>query len=198
MAALVQPQGPPRRRITKSAEMLTDNILRCKSPTYYNVGRAWIILGYHQAPKPTVVEFIGDVGALWKRQATLTTLRGRRARASMLDALRTLGFRDAKWNTNMHELFITANHQDGSWAMLPDPPRGYYNSGKEDAREYLAATAPRAAPTERYFKDTTECITWRELHRYYGFTVRDATGTDVHLRAFPVPRGADSLWHSLS
>jgi hypothetical protein len=80
---------------------LIRDILGCKTPTYYNAGKAWNILGYHgQQQKPTKPTFVREVNELWDYLGPLTTLKARRARAALLDALRTLGFRSPDWSVN--------------------------------------------------------------------------------------------------
>ncbi|KAH6844753.1 hypothetical protein B0I37DRAFT_406391 [Chaetomium sp. MPI-CAGE-AT-0009] len=189
--------GPPRRKVNKSPEKLTSEILACKAPTYYNVGKAWNILGYYQQERPELEDFVEAFNALWNHQKKLKTLKGRRARAYMIDALRTLRFRKSLLHTDKKPgwvLGLTVNDQDGSWFDLPDPPRGGYNYGKSDAREYLAAVAPRATPNEHAARGLIERRTLLPTFQlYYGFGDRDQP-----LRALPVPIGADSLWYSLS
>jgi hypothetical protein len=191
-------RGPPHRKVNKSPEKLTDEILACKTPTYFNVGRAWNILGYYRSPRPTLNDFVVDIEDLWTRQGQDHSLKGRRARASILDALRTLGFRNANWKANTRHLHADVRHQDGSWLTLPDPPRGGNNYGKSDAREYLAATAPPATNFESSHQRHANALTWSDYHRYQGFKVDHAVLGNVFMRAIPVPPGADSLWHSVS
>ncbi|KAK4238328.1 hypothetical protein C8A03DRAFT_33676 [Achaetomium macrosporum] len=100
-----QRHGPHHRNIKKNSPAgITEAILQATAPTYYIARRAWSILGYHCRDKPTMSDFISEVNALWRHQAGCRTLRGRRARAYMLDALRTLGFRGPRWNVNVREL----------------------------------------------------------------------------------------------
>lgn len=192
--------GPPRRPVTKSAATLTADILKCKVPTYYDTKKAWSVLGYHRTPKPLIQDFVPQVNALWGHQAQLRTLKGRRARAYMLDALRTLGFRNGTWNVNVRDLGLDEGDQDGSWASIAGPGMGGRGIWVSDARLYVGATAPRAAPRERGSRDRVEIAMWRDLHRYQGFRVQGPgpERLEFHVRAFPVPKGADSLWHSVS
>lgn len=192
--------GPPHRKTNKSPERLTADILACKRPTYYNVGRAWNILGYYRSPRPTLASFVLDVEALWWRQNNDRSLKGRRARAAMLDALRTLGFRNYRWRANIDRIHLFVGDQDGSWANLPDPPRGGNNYGKSDAREYLAVTAPAPSIREAWELQHYHLTqTWGQYHRYQGFRTRNfSMGQWLLMRAFPVPPGPDSLWHSVS
>jgi hypothetical protein len=96
-------RGPPNRRVASANTpvKLIRDILGCKTPTYYNTGKAWNILGYHgQQQKPTKPTFVREVNELWDYLGPLTTLKARRARAALLDALRTLGFRSPDWSVN--------------------------------------------------------------------------------------------------
>jgi hypothetical protein len=88
--------GPPRRRIDvahNTPEKLVKDILKCKVPTYYNTGKAWNILGYNQQQKPTRADFVRDVDHLWDYLRSLKSLKARRAKTYILDALRVLGYR---------------------------------------------------------------------------------------------------------
>ncbi|KAK3290205.1 uncharacterized protein B0H64DRAFT_453228 [Chaetomium fimeti] len=188
--------GPPRRKVDKSPERLTNEILACRAPTYYNAGKAWNILGYYRQERPGLEDFVEAVDALWDHQAKLTTLKGRRARAYMIDALRTLGFRGAQFHPDRYSLQLAVDDQDGSWSDLPDPPRGGYNYGKSDAREYLAAVAPRASPREPMRMDLhVQEVMLRDFHLFHGFSEIPWVGPK---RALHVPSGADSLWYCLS
>ncbi|KAH6649395.1 hypothetical protein F5144DRAFT_4691 [Chaetomium tenue] len=190
--------GPPKRKVNKSPQRLTADILGCKVPTYYNVGKAWNILGYYEAPRPTLQNFVNDVSALWDHQATLKTPKGRKARAYMLDALRTLGFRNPAFHTERNPLRLEVGDQDGSWADLAAPFRGGNNYGKKDAREYLAAVAPRATPNEPGRRGMIErAILLPDFHLFYGFRYGPEHDHE-QLRALPVPEGPNSLWHCIS
>lgn len=190
--------GPPKRKVNKSPQKLTADILSCKVPTYYNVGKAWNILGYYGAPRPTLQNFVDDVSALWDHQTTLKTPKGRKARAYMLDALRTLGFRNPAFHTERAPLRLEVGDQDGSWGALPAPFRGGNNYGKKDAREYLAAVAPRATPNEPGRRSMIErAILLPDFHLFYGFRYGPEHDHEK-LRALPVPDGANSLWHCIS
>jgi hypothetical protein len=204
--------GPPGRKVNKSPQRLTADILRCQVPAYYSVGKAWNILGYYRSARPTLQGFVDDVTALWDHQATLKTPKGRRARAYILDALRTLGFRNPNFHTERESLRLEVRDQDGSWPDLPDPPQGGNNYGKKDARQYLAAVAPRATRNEPDHKGMIERQTLvPDFHMFYGFRYgheQDVDDLDMlplpeeangdNLRALPVPGGANSLWHCLS
>ncbi|GAB1317053.1 hypothetical protein MFIFM68171_07263 [Madurella fahalii] len=188
--------GPPRRNIfLKTPKQLAEAILGTDSPTYFSTKRAWNTLGYCRMNKPELERFIADINVLWEHQAELKTLQGRKSRASMLDALRTLGFRNPRWSINLPRLDMNPQDQDGSWAQLPGPRFGRRVYG--DAREYLARTAPLPTANERGAKDLAEQAAWKEFHRYQGFQMR-TEGMNFYLRAIPVPKGADSLWHSVS
>jgi hypothetical protein len=192
-----QSNGPHHRNISKkSPSEITEAILQATAPTYCIARRAWSILGYHRQDKPSISDFVCQINALWRHQAACRMLRGRRARAYMLDALRTLGFRSPRWNVNTRELNMRPGDQDGSWKKLPGPRDGPV--GRPDARQYLAATAPPAASTEGEEKQLVDNQLWEDFHRYQGFRVKDAGEREHCLRAIPVPRGADSMWHAIS
>ena len=93
---------------------------------------------------------------------------------------------------------MQAGHQDGSWNSIPRHGAG--TRWVSDARLYLAAAAPSAAPLERAGMAEVEREIWKEFHRYQGFRVmgHGPEGEEFYLRAIPVPKGADSLWHSVS
>jgi hypothetical protein len=192
-----QNNGPHHRNISKkSAAEITEAILQATAPTYYIARRAWSILGYHRQDKPSISDFVCQINALWRHQAACRTLRGRTARAYVLDALRTLGFRSPRWNVNLRELGMRTGDQDGSWKKLPGPRDGPV--GRPDARQYLAATAPSAASTEGEEKQLVDNQLWEDFHHYQGFRVKDVGGREHNLRAIPVPRGANSMWHAIS
>ncbi|KAK4152187.1 hypothetical protein C8A00DRAFT_44733 [Chaetomidium leptoderma] len=194
--------GPPRRTVPVppappgDSSVVTEAILKATGPTYYITKRAWTILGYFGRPKPAMNAFISAVNALWRYQATDRRLRGRSARACMLDALRTLGFRNPRWTVNVAQLWMRPEDQDGSWQQIPGPTGG--TAGRPDARQYLALTAPLAASREDDQKAMADDKIWRDFHPYQGFRMRDSSNTELHLRAIPVPKGADSMWQSIS
>ncbi|KAL2015139.1 hypothetical protein VTK56DRAFT_6205 [Thermocarpiscus australiensis] len=189
--------GPFHRSIRrKTPKQIAEEILKCAIPTYYITKRAWNILEYCRRPKPTTDEFIPQANALWRHQAGLKTLRGRKARAYMLDALRTLGFRNPTWNVNTTELHMRPGDQDGGWNRLPGPGMG--SRGYPDAREYLAAQAPLATDLERGHRFDIENMTWKEFHRYKGLPwwTRVARGSTSGRFLFPeAPTRCGSVSH---
>lgn len=191
--------GPPRRRVDrKTPEQITEEILATQTPTYFNTNRAWSTLGYCWTRKPEEYNFVGEINELWEHQAQVNTLRGRRAGACILDCLRTLGFRNPRWNVNASNLGMESADQGGTWEcwdQLPGPGEG--RRVCRDSRKYLTFKAPKTTRKERRQKDLAERAVWKELHRYQKFMTK-VGNREYHFRAFPVPRGADSLWHSVS
>ena len=199
--AVALQNGPPRRN-GKTAAHITDEILNMKGqPTYFNKRRACDILGYSRSPKPALATFVGEINSLWTTHANLRTRRARRARALMLDALRTLGFRNPYWTVESARLNLDANCSDGGYRALPTPQSVSVQQGVNDAREYLAVTpAPVAAPEEPHWARVVDMVAWRKFHRFQGFTAAMGTAALIErqFRVVHVPQGPDSLWHALS
>ena len=87
---------------------------------------------------------------------------------------------------------LTSDRFRGVWATIPRPGNGRVPFG--DAREYLSAAAPEPPPDGARSRDSRDEITWQDLHRYQGFKASE----DRYYSAISVPKGADSLWHSVS
>lgn len=178
---------------------MIDKILGSKSaPAYYSARRAWNVLGYFRRPKPEFDVFRQQIRMMWTYLNRVKTLRGRRAKAYILDALRALKLRNPKWKITMRELSIQPNDMEIPWNQIPAPCRATRNHPPDDAREYVTAPAPRVTVGELAAMTMVNEKVWERFHRYQGFRVQDAQENDVHLRAIPVPEGPDSLWHSVS
>ncbi|KAK4442677.1 hypothetical protein QBC34DRAFT_479799 [Podospora aff. communis PSN243] len=166
--------GPVSRR-GKTREQITKSILAMKVPTYFNNNRAWNILGYpHNAPrragqagKPTLDDFTSQMRAQWKFLATYQTSRAKRARAYILDALRTFGFRSRLWKVDTQDLHIDRRFSDGTYNGLPDPGRGPRKT-EENAMLYLQTPAPGPSDAEVNQADVEMQRQWRRFHRYQG------------------------------
>ncbi|KAK3986873.1 hypothetical protein QBC44DRAFT_332356 [Cladorrhinum sp. PSN332] len=209
MAAV--PVGPPSATTPANVQSSRDpanprkainDILKLKSnPTYYNVRKAWGILGFStKATKPDTQNLLNQVNALWQAIAAIDTRRSRRARAIMIDALRSLGYRSPLWKASSKTLDV-ANLP----AILPWPPAQNPGWGSNNATHYLGQHAPSTIQFEHWANRQAEKGVWQDYHRYQGFAISGIHGpgpaapdTKIFLRAIPVPKDSDSLWRSVS
>lgn len=204
--------GPPRWRDLTTSE-ITDQILALRSiPSYFNIKRAWVTLGYgNAARKPGEERLCTQINKLWGFHAQVDSIKAKRARGYILDALRTLGFRSPRWEVNSARLNITVMDRHGhpqmggdrrlQWRNVPGPQSG--TTGVGDARDmYDVRIHPMPHPTlnEIDIMRTLEDFAWRKFHRYQGFTARDNDPTHGiwHFRAVHIPEGPNSLWHAVS
>ncbi|KAK3345996.1 hypothetical protein B0T25DRAFT_266865 [Lasiosphaeria hispida] len=214
----------PFHRNNRTVAQITDATLRVVTaankawltgPTYFNTKKAWHVLGYAGRPKPSIEDFCSQVGQLWDFHASPTndfwTLHERRdlvARAYMLDALRTLGFRSPHWVAAL----LTLDLHPG-FACEDGQLYAYFTPGPKEAipvqrtkSSLLLAQNPAPDPSREgpLWAEVAEMWTWRKFHRYQGFTVALAPGGAnkkpqlSRFRAIAVPRGPNSLWHSLA
>ncbi|KAK4230658.1 hypothetical protein QBC38DRAFT_409336 [Podospora fimiseda] len=193
-AANVQSTRDP----TRPAKAI-DDILKLKSyPRYFNFRKAWGILGYSMQQRPDCPNMLNQVNALWLALGQIKTRRSRRARAAIIDALRTLGYHSPLWKASSEEI-DTAHLPTQLVGWPPPQPR---NWGTNDATRYLNQTAPFSLEYEHWASRKVEKRVWEYYHRYQGFCIRDtsvgaAPGAKIYLRAIPVPKDADSLWKSV-
>ncbi|KAK0724252.1 hypothetical protein B0H67DRAFT_101675 [Lasiosphaeris hirsuta] len=228
MAAPASPNvlvGGPFHRNGKSQDLITDGTLRVVNaakksewpagPTYMNTKKAWHVLGYASRPKPDIEDFVRQVNNLWSFHQTTGEPKDRRAmaaRAYMLDALRTLGFRAPHWNAchteNLHLHPSLASDAGQVYQQLRGPKdRIPPNQRAFNSTALLVQNpAPGASDEGGIWAEVAEMRKWREFHRYQGFTVEDPLSNEsanknkklYRFRAIPVPRGPNSLWHSLA
>ncbi|KAK4221997.1 hypothetical protein QBC38DRAFT_490921 [Podospora fimiseda] len=109
--ALLIPEPPPPRLVHFPPNYIALNLPEVMHqivdgryvPSYGNKKRAWHTLGFPTAagsPKPTKENFENWINELWVFLHHDTTLRGRKARAYVLEALKTLGYRSPRWHVD--------------------------------------------------------------------------------------------------
>jgi len=182
---MAQAQGPqgapplilPPARDGKTAEQITDAILGLKCiPTYYDVDRAWVVLGYFRSDKPTLQDFVRNTQDLWSFHVRQNwSRRASQARAYILDALRTMGFVSPHWKVNTRNLFLVEEDSDGRYATLGDPPKRPPRVFK-DGREYIQAQAPDASGNSETLARHLESRQWLRFHRYQVSSAVEYTG----------------------
>ncbi|KAK3319638.1 hypothetical protein B0T19DRAFT_467262 [Cercophora scortea] len=153
--------GGPQKRTGKTRDAIYKDILGSEVlPTFYNRKRARGVLFIQRDPQ----------------HPETTSRRAAKARAYILDGLRTFGFRSPLWSVNttgadMHHLLHPLRN-DGTYS-----------------------------PHDR---ERSQRMMWVRWRRYQGFRVRNpgvplgADGANLYFKAIPVPPGPDSLRHSLS
>lgn len=200
----------PRHRTHKTQWQITRDILKLKlKPTFYNAQRAWNILGYHGVGrKPTEQVFYRQINNLWRFLANedigdscfYVSYKAKKARSCILDALRTLGFWDARWNVDVPDIYLGPEYSVVNWANVPRPRPNGGGTGKGDAREFYTTIATRTRPPPDGIEGRRyqEKILWRRFHRYQGFMAKDEDDAERYFRTIHVPEGPDSLWHSVA
>lgn len=203
--------GPPAYTGKTAAENTAAILGEKRKPTYYQQKRAWVILGYGQARlnRPSLAEFRRNVQALWGQLIRHDKSRdSRKARAYILDAMRTLGFRGMKWSTSSKMIHFTEH--DGTFSLpTTGPGKGVF--GLDDSHAYCQMEAPAAYTEEIHKQGQFETEQWQKYHRYQGFwsvdhdpdrPLDEETGLLQHaaryFRAIHVPEGPDSVWYALS
>jgi len=213
MAAIPVPLPPLRTNLNPDQQVRAIHRIT-KKPTYSSKRRAWTILGFGSTrgrPKPaTSLIFINQVSNLWDIVRTVDSKEAEAARAYILDAFATLGYRNQRWHANMQlmsgliPLGAGVNDGDGTFNTAPGPGAG--NAGDQNAQAWHTLSAPKASPSEPQAADSHFTDLWQRYHRYQGFYALDYTiapnGTVTrqakYFRAIPVPQGPDSLWHAIS
>ncbi|KAK5653006.1 hypothetical protein OQA88_9292 [Cercophora sp. LCS_1] len=202
--------GPSRRG--KTRERILKETLDLKTPVFFNKKTAWCVLGWgRQAANPTEAEFKIGVDALWDRvrphDRSQDTKKSKKVLALILDALRTFDISDRKWHVGTRDLGLRHLNLANIY-----PPGGTPRTGPnriEDAREYLQKDARGTEPWEVDGARNHSAFLWLHYHRYQGFVAAQAlptfnpqtrqnSGSCRQFRAVPVPRGPNSLWHSIS
>ncbi|KAM7196361.1 hypothetical protein V8F33_006270 [Rhypophila sp. PSN 637] len=213
-----QHEGPPlargpRHHVGKTARAITTDIMAEKYlPAFFNNKRTWMILGYGKVTtkntKPDFETFTLDMRAFWAHHVRYDKTRlGRRVRALILDAFRTLGIRSLWWTSSMKSLNITGH--DGTFDLEDvRPGRGDY--AKSNSWAYQRLEPPTCYLQEHHSAGEFEIKQWQKYHRYQGFYVADRNLDDMvnvdgspkyearYFRAIAVPEGPDSLWYALS
>ncbi|KAK3690400.1 hypothetical protein B0T22DRAFT_537074 [Podospora appendiculata] len=216
--------GGPEKRTGKTREQIYKDILSSEVlPTFYNWKRAWGVLGYKISPRsqprehrPHLDVFIQEMIAQWlfiqrdPRHPETTSRRAAKARAYILDGLRTFGFRSPLWSVNSTDMHVLLDRfrNDGTYGVLPGPRAG--RVGTKDTVENteiyrgFRVIAPAMTTFEPHDRERSQRVMWIRWHRYQGFRVRSPgvapgqNGANFYFKAIPVPPGPDSLWHSLS
>ncbi|KAK4170218.1 hypothetical protein QBC43DRAFT_348648 [Cladorrhinum sp. PSN259] len=185
------------RRPNAPRKVINDILKLKSSPTYYHAQKAWAILGFHNKMKPSTRNMLNQLAALWQAIASIKTRRSRTARAHILDALRTLGYRSPLWKASSRALDI--GHVP---AIVPWPPPQVGGWGTNNASQFLSHRAPPTLRYEHWAKRKVERQLWQDYHRYQGFTIAsptpEAPDNKIHLRAIPMPNDSDSLWRSVA
>jgi len=202
--------GPPTRN-GKTKNTIISHIFQLQGiPTYYNVQRAWVILGYRGKPKPAWPVFCGHMNAMWTF-ITPTDIRSRRVRAYILDALRALHCYSEAWNPRTPALALTA-------ANFCDDPALPGLIGGVIAARWAAVPAPllRGQPPDdatcinQYFNLPTLCAplsdagnpsavtSWQRYHPFQEFEAAADGFVNTRFKAIPVPEGPEALWHCVS
>ncbi|KAK5652345.1 hypothetical protein OQA88_10537 [Cercophora sp. LCS_1] len=199
--------------LPKSPQQMVDDINRLKTPTYFCPERAWSVLGWGATPSvmPQAADFQRGVDALWRYIRSVRSRDGNRARAAILDALRTLNIQNRSWHVGTVDLKVS-NLTLTNFTSPPYVLPGTGSRAAEDARDYLATgLTEKVEQAEMDGAKDHSRLLWLRYHRYQGFMAADpewdqhrpAPGVgnmlrERRFRAVPVPHGPNSLWHSLS
>ena len=207
----------PRMYWGKYAHEVRRLILNIKpKPAYFHASRAWNILGYppptkeQKNTKPYDVDwFHSEVKSMWKFLVKHdSTKDGHKARAYILDALNTLGYRLEGFRTSRKELFFHTKGRDQQYLDIEGPTK--LKAGHEvDVFDYVwySNTVPNPIPKDEVDAHQEHVSAqWQRLHRFQGFCAierwQDDDGTENQehrfFRGIPTPEGPDSLWHALS
>lgn len=131
-----------------------------------------------QQPDAFQSQFVRQTNALWNFHSRLQTADAKKARAYMLDALRTLGFRSPRWHVGLPRLRMTEmdrRENPNRFEDLEGPRVG--TTGHGDSRQYLQSEAKIASHNEAAHMNTRYQTVWHTFHRYQGFTARDRNGS---------------------
>jgi len=214
-AAAAQPPGPPglgnghpsvisNRDPNRPRESITAILNLQSCPTFFHVKKAWAILGFHNKARPNQRNLLNQVETLWRAIGEIDTRKSRRARAAILDALRTLGLRSPLWKANSRLLDIlhvyppTLPPPIANWP--PDETRSW--GRRRDPTMFLNEQARITLVFEHWAKRVVERSLWQDYHKYQGFSIADpapgaAKDSKIYLRPIWVPKDSDSLWRSV-